>query len=139
MCKNIQDVRTRSASVVSGIQERRKGKAKSIAIVNAVDFEQIVLKNTVMADNTLFIKQICKEQNNVGFFFPRRFCKTTLLSMTHLFLNAEIDQKTGLPFSVNFTYNQVNYFKKCVNEFFGNYSELRFQKFFGFWGLKTRI
>jgi hypothetical protein len=71
----------------------------SVVLADAPDFAKMVRTNSdnTIADNTLFLRVIAKERFNVGFFFPRRFCKSTLLSMTDFFLNIQVDPGTGIP------------------------------------------
>jgi hypothetical protein len=81
---------------------RKKAKTNSVVLSNAASFDDLIKWNTHWADKTGFVKVLAKEREHIGFYFPRRFCKSTLLSMTHFFLNKEVGAD-GVPLEDQWT------------------------------------
>jgi hypothetical protein len=86
----ISQVRQRDSVLQAAILQRR-AHAGSWVLADAASFLHLVKENTHIVDKSGFIPVLAKERANVGFFFPRRMCKSMLFSMTHFFLRIEVD------------------------------------------------
>ena len=105
-------MKERAAESIKCIVAENKGRKGFIISKDSPSFEWLMNESNILVDKSMFARLIAEEPDTIkGFFYPRPWCKTDLMSMAHFFLRIEVDSN-GAPLVDQFTPSRLTFKKK---------------------------